>query len=95
MSNTTNTEEAPEIVRNVQVDIIDLDTDDAVNLAADVARQAMIDAGMPVGPTTPVQLTAFDGSYLVDLPAEWYSEHVNDATDFWAETGNIAVTVSL
>jgi hypothetical protein len=84
-----------EIVRNVQVDIVDLDTDDAINLAADVARQAMIDAGMPVGPTTPVQLALFEGSYLVDLPAEWYSEHVNDATDFWAETGNVAVTISL
>jgi hypothetical protein len=83
------------VVRNVQVDIVDLDTDDAINLAADVARQAMIDAGMPIGPTTSVQLALFEGSYLVDLPAEWYGEHVNDATDFWAETGNVAVTISL
>jgi hypothetical protein len=89
------TEPEAEIAQNVQIDIMDLDTDDAAPLAADVARQAMIDVGMPVGPTTPVQLTSFDGSYLVDLPAEWYNELVESGEDYWAETGNVAVTISI
>lgn len=88
--------DAASVVKNVQVDIVDLDTDDAVELAADVARQAMIEVGMPVGPTTPVQLGLFGGSYLVDLPAEdWWTAFVESGDDFWAETGNVAVTVSL
>jgi hypothetical protein len=82
-----------EIAQNVQVSIVDLATDDAVNLATDVARRAMIDAGMPVGPTTPVQLGAFEGDYLVDLPIEWYDDLEESGEDFWAETGNVAVTV--
>lgn len=83
-----------EIVSNVQVDIVNLDTGDAVNLAADVARQAMIDVGMPVGPTTPVDLGVFEGSYLVDLPRDWYIELVESGEDYWSETGNVAVTIA-
>lgn len=83
-----------EIAQNVQVTIVD-GHGDAVDLATDVARRAMMDVKLPVGPTTPVALGPFEGDYLVDLPMSFYDDLEESGEDFWVETGDLIVTIAI
>jgi len=62
----------PEVVSNVQVDIVDYETGNALALDTQYAMAILKDAGVPIR-NMPVT-DSFEGSYLVNLDAVWYAE---------------------
>lgn len=85
--------ESEEIQRGVSVTIIDLDTDEGVAIAADSAREAMLHVGIPV--LSLPEATGFDGDFLIDVPQAWWDQQLQYGIDIWAETGNVAVTITV
>lgn len=83
--------EEAEIALNVQVTIIDEDGNPVVDMSAEVAAAVMRDVDLPLrGPVTEGQ---FQGDYFVDTPKSWWDALVESGEDFWAETGNVIVTI--
>lgn len=59
-------------VQSVQVEVLDVNTDEGLALDCQYAMAIMQRAGVPI--KSMPRSTAFDGSYLVDVDATWYTQ---------------------
>lgn len=82
MSNTA-------IVPNVEITIDDGTA--AAALDADTAKRVLVAAGIPVVGLP--KLTSFDGSYFVDVPAEFWAEVEDDGFHGSAEGYDVRIEV--